>query len=55
MKVVVPGGEVHVLIPGHNAKRAAEAASQVAGVAKVLLADAPRAIDYQFLGSLRDV
>ncbi len=35
----VIGGEVHVLVAGHNAKAAAEAASQVAGVAKVLLAD----------------
>jgi len=36
------GGEVHVLIPGHNAKGAADAASKIAGVAKVLLADAPQ-------------
>jgi electron transfer flavoprotein alpha subunit len=34
------GGEVHVLIAGHNCGGAAEAASQVAGVAKVLVADA---------------
>jgi electron transfer flavoprotein alpha subunit len=34
------GGEVHVLIAGHNCGTAAEAASQVAGVAKVLVADA---------------
>jgi electron transfer flavoprotein alpha subunit len=34
------GGEVHVLIAGHNCGAAAEAASQVAGVAKVLVADA---------------
>jgi electron transfer flavoprotein alpha subunit len=34
------GGEVHVLIAGHNAGGAAEAAAKVAGVAKVLLADA---------------
>jgi electron transfer flavoprotein alpha subunit len=34
------GGEVHVLIAGHNAGGAAEAASKVAGVTKVLLADA---------------
>jgi electron transfer flavoprotein alpha subunit len=34
------GGEVHVLIAGHNCGGAAEAASQIAGVAKVLVADA---------------
>jgi electron transfer flavoprotein alpha subunit len=34
------GGEVHILVAGHNAKGAAEAASHVAGVSKVLLADA---------------
>ncbi|MFL6660585.1 MAG: electron transfer flavoprotein subunit alpha/FixB family protein, partial [Rhizobacter sp.] len=33
------GGEVHVLIAGHNAQGAAEAASRIAGVAKVLLAE----------------
>ncbi|PTU66576.1 electron transfer flavoprotein subunit alpha [Chromobacterium sp. Panama] len=33
-------GEVHVLVAGHNAAAAAEAAKGVAGVAKVLLADA---------------
>ncbi len=36
------GGEVHVLIAGANAAGAAQAAAQVAGVAKVLLADAPQ-------------
>jgi electron transfer flavoprotein alpha subunit len=36
------GGEVHVLVAGHNAQGAAEAAAKVAGVAKVLLADAPQ-------------
>ena len=36
------GGEVHVLVAGHNAKGAAEAAAKIAGVAKVLLADAPQ-------------
>jgi electron transfer flavoprotein alpha subunit len=35
------GGDVHVLIAGHNAQGAAEAAQKIAGVAKVLLADAP--------------
>ena len=34
------GGEVHVLIAGHNAGPAAAAAAQVAGVAKVIHADA---------------
>ena len=34
------GGEVHVLIAGHNAGGAAQAASKIAGVAKVLRADA---------------
>ncbi len=39
------GGDVHVLIAGSNAKAAADAAAQVAGVAKVLLADAPQFAD----------
>jgi len=34
------GGEVHVLVAGMNAHEAAQAASQIAGVAKVLHADA---------------
>ncbi len=33
------GGEVHVLVAGHNAASAAQAAVQIAGVAKVLHAD----------------
>ncbi|MGB3271570.1 MAG: FAD-binding protein [Xanthobacteraceae bacterium] len=33
------GGEVHVLVAGHNAKAAADAAAKLDGVAKVLLAD----------------
>jgi len=33
------GGEVHVLVAGHNAGEAAKAASQIAGVARVLHAD----------------
>ncbi|GAA4031179.1 electron transfer flavoprotein subunit alpha/FixB family protein [Actimicrobium antarcticum] len=33
------GGEVHVLIAGHNCGAAAQAAAQIAGVAKVLVAD----------------
>ncbi len=36
---VVVGGDVHVLVAGHNASAAAAAAAQVAGVSKVLLAD----------------
>jgi len=39
------GGDVHVLVAGHNAKAAADAAAQVAGVSKVLLADAPQFAD----------
>ncbi|MDO8889187.1 MAG: FAD-binding protein [Hydrogenophaga sp.] len=35
------GGEVHVLIAGHNAGGAATAAAQIAGVSKVIHADAP--------------
>ena len=35
------GAEVHVLVAGHNALAAANAAAQVAGVARVLHADAP--------------
>ena len=33
------GGEVHVLVAGHNAAAAAAAAAQIAGVAKVIHAD----------------
>jgi electron transfer flavoprotein alpha subunit len=36
---VACGGDVHVLVAGANARGAAEAASQIAGVAKVLHAD----------------
>lgn len=36
---VQAGGDVHVLVAGHNAKAVADAAAQVAGVSKVLLAD----------------
>jgi electron transfer flavoprotein alpha subunit len=39
------GGEVHVLVAGHNAKAAADACAQLSGVAKVLLADAPHFAD----------
>ncbi|AET94112.1 electron transfer flavoprotein, alpha subunit (plasmid) [Burkholderia sp. YI23] len=36
------GGDVHVLIAGHDAQGAADAAARIAGVTKVLLADAPQ-------------
>ncbi|MEK6388637.1 MAG: FAD-binding protein [Paraburkholderia tropica] len=36
------GGDVHVLIAGHNAQAAADAAAKIVGVSKVLLADAPQ-------------
>ncbi|WP_019140274.1 electron transfer flavoprotein subunit alpha/FixB family protein [Noviherbaspirillum massiliense] len=39
------GGDVHVLVAGHNCGAAAEAASKVAGVAKVLVADAAQFAD----------
>ena len=35
------GGDIHVLVAGHNAAAAAQAAAGIAGVAKVLHADAP--------------
>jgi electron transfer flavoprotein alpha subunit len=35
------GGEIHILVAGSNAQAAAEAAAKIAGVAKVLHADAP--------------
>ncbi|CAB1367281.1 electron transfer flavoprotein subunit alpha/FixB family protein [Denitratisoma oestradiolicum] len=35
------GGDIHVLVVGHNAQAAADAAAKVAGVAKVLLVDNP--------------
>src|SRR5258706_13619417 len=39
------GGEVHILVAGHNAAPAADAAAKLSGVAKVLLADAPQFAD----------
>jgi electron transfer flavoprotein alpha subunit len=36
------GAEVHIVIAGHNAQPAANAAAKLPGVAKVLLADAPQ-------------
>jgi len=35
------GGDVHILVAGHNCRAVAEAAAKLAGVGKVLLADAP--------------
>ena len=42
---VALGGDVHVLVAGHNAGAAAAAAAQIAGVAKVLHADAAALAD----------
>jgi electron transfer flavoprotein alpha subunit len=39
------GGDVHILVAGANCGAVAEAASKIAGVAKVLLADAPQFAD----------
>jgi electron transfer flavoprotein alpha subunit len=39
------GGDVHILVAGHNCGGAAEAAAKVAGVAKVLVADAAQFAD----------
>src|SRR5947209_7121704 len=39
------GGEVHVLVAGHNCSPAANAAMRIAGVTKVLVADAPHFAD----------
>jgi electron transfer flavoprotein alpha subunit len=36
------GGDIHVLVAGSNCKAAAEAAAKLAGVSKVLVADAPQ-------------
>src|ERR1700757_1002841 len=36
------GGDIHVLVAGHNAQAAADAAANIAGVSKVFLADAPQ-------------
>jgi len=38
-------GEVHVLVAGANAQQAAQAAAQIAGVAKVIVADSPSLTD----------
>ena len=39
------GGDIHVLVAGSNAAAAAQAAAKIAGVAKVLHADAPQLAD----------
>ncbi|SAL47411.1 electron transfer flavoprotein subunit alpha/beta [Caballeronia terrestris] len=39
------GGDIHVLVAGSNAQAAADAAAKIAGVSKVLLADAPQLAD----------
>ena len=39
------GGDVHVLIAGHQADAAAQAAAKIAGVAKVLVADGAQFAD----------
>lgn len=39
------GGEVHVLVAGHECAAAAAAAAAIAGVAKVVVADAPHLVD----------
>ena len=39
------GGDVHVLVAGSNCGAVAQAAAQIAGVAKVLVADAPQFAD----------
>ena len=36
------GGDIHILVAGSNCKPAADAAAKLAGVAKVLVADAPQ-------------
>ncbi|KVA52950.1 electron transfer flavoprotein subunit beta [Burkholderia cepacia] len=38
------GGDIHVLVAGHNAQAAADAAAKIADVSKVLLADAPQLV-----------
>jgi electron transfer flavoprotein alpha subunit len=40
------GGEIHVLVAGHQAGEAAKAAASAAGVAKALHADAPQLADF---------
>ena len=40
------GGDIHVLVAGHQAGEAAKAAAAIAGIAKVLHADAPHLADF---------
>jgi electron transfer flavoprotein alpha subunit len=40
------GGEIHVLVAGHNADGAAKAAAQIAGVTKVLNAEGPQLAEF---------
>jgi electron transfer flavoprotein alpha subunit len=40
------GGDIHILIAGHQAGEAAKAAGQIPGVKKVLHADAPHLGDF---------
>ena len=40
------GGEIHVLVAGHNADGAAKAAAQIMGIAKVLNAEAPQLAEF---------
>src|SRR3954465_13312227 len=40
------GGDIHVLVAGHQAGDAAKAAAQIAGVTKVLHADAPQLAEF---------
>src|SRR3989440_2159372 len=40
------GGDIHVLVAGHQSGGAAKAAAQIAGVAKVLHADAPHLAEF---------
>ena len=40
------GAEIHLLVAGHNAADAAKAGAQVAGIKKVLHADAPQLADF---------
>ena len=39
------GGDIHLMVAGSNARAAADAAANIAGVSKVLLADAPQLAD----------
>jgi len=42
---IFTGSEIHLLVVGHNAQAVAEAATKIAGVSRVLLADAPHLSD----------